>query len=154
MVFRDLNKKLKIYLAGGWFTPEQEEEHTRIYNNIKDLFDVFNPKFAGIVSKNNSEEDKDKNTQILKGNIEAINNSDIVLVIYDYKDVGTLWEAGYAYALKKPIVYYAETLGNKPFNIMLAKTGYFVSNIKDLNILLEFELPFLNIYNMYKGELQ
>ena len=36
MVFRDLNKKLKIYLAGGWFTPEQEEEHTRIYNNIKD----------------------------------------------------------------------------------------------------------------------
>lgn len=125
--------KKKIYLAGGWFSPEQEEEHTRIYNLIKDEYDVFNPKLASLVKPDSTQ---DEMTQTFLGNLEAIRNADIVLVITDRKDIGTIWEAGYAYANQKPIVYYAETLGNKPFNLMLAKTGRVVIN----EIQLLFEL--------------
>lgn len=125
--------KKKIYLAGGWFSPEQEEEHTRIYNLIKDDYDVFNPKLASLVKPDSTQ---DEMTQTLLGNLEAIRNADIVLVITDRKDIGTIWEAGYAYANQKPIVYYAETLGNKPFNLMLAKTGRVAIN----EIQLLFEL--------------
>ena len=117
--------KKKIYLAGGWFSPEQEEEHTRIYNVIKDEYDVFNPKLASLVKPDSTQ---DSMTQTLLGNLDAIQNADIVLVITDRKDMGTIWEAGYAYSNQKPIVYYAETLGDRPFNLMLAKTGQVARN--------------------------
>ena len=40
------------------------------------------------------------------------------------KDIGTIWEAGYAYALDKPIIYFCAGLpeGAK-FNLMLARSG-------------------------------
>lgn len=119
----------KIYLAGGWFTAEQEEEHSRLYNLIKDKFDVFNPKLESLITSNSSD---DFMTKTLKGNIDGIKNADLVLVIYDGKDTGTIWEAGCAYANHKPIIYYAEKLNGKPFNLMLAKTGLFASSEKQL----------------------
>ena len=40
------------------------------------------------------------------------------------KDIGTIWEAGYAFAFKKPIIYFCAGLpeGAK-FNLMLARSG-------------------------------
>ena len=40
------------------------------------------------------------------------------------KDIGTIWEAGYAYACNKPIIYFCAGLpeGAK-FNLMLARSG-------------------------------
>lgn len=145
--------KKKIYLAGGWFSPEQEEEHTRIYNLIKDEYDVFNPKLASLVKPGSTQ---DSMTQTLLGNLDAIQNADIVLVITDRKDMGTIWEAGYAYANQKPIVYYAETLGNRSFNLMLAKTGSVAVNM----IQLLFELSnddnykFEQVKHQYVGEIE
>lgn len=143
----------KIYLAGGWFTPEMEEEHTRIYNLIKDKFNVFNPKLASLITKDST---ADEMTQTLIGNIDNIVDSDLVLVIYDRKDVGTIWEAGCAYAFEKPILYYAETLGDKPFNLMLAKTGNFAKNEDELLKKLDNVSTFMykDIYNDYKGDVE
>ena len=132
--------KKKIYLAGGWFTPEQEEEHSRIYNCLKDDYDVVNPKLASLITPGCTD---DFMTQTLKGNIENIKNADIVVVIYDYRDTGTIWEAGFAYANKKPIIYYAEKNGNKPFNLMLAKTGRVAKTMSELILLLQND----EIYN-------
>ena len=145
--------KKKIYLAGGWFTPEMEEEHTRIYNAIKDNFDVFNPRIAGEIDATTTH---DKMSQILIGNIEAIQNADLVLVIYDHRDTGTIWESGFAYANKKPILYYAELLNGKKFNLMLAKTGRFAAN--ELDMLLQLSMPetftFKDVYNDYQGDVE
>lgn len=146
-------EKKKVYLAGGWFTPEMEEEHTRIYELIKDKFDVFNPKLESLITKDST---KDDMTQTLLGNIRAIENADLVLVIYDRKDTGTIWEAGCAYANKKPILYYAETLGDKPFNLMLAKTGRFAANMLELSGKLEdvetFE--FKDVADDFEGDVE
>ena len=40
--------------------------------------------------------------------------------------MGTIWEAGYAFGINKPIIYFAETLGNNQFNLMLAQSGNMV----------------------------
>ena len=143
----------KIYLAGGWFTPEMEEEHTMVYNAIKDDFNVFNPKLESLVDKNST---NDHMIQTLIGNVENIKSADLVLVIYDYKDTGTIWEAGFAYANKKPIIYYAEKLNGKPFNLMLAKTGNFVDNIESLVTMLNTESAFKykDVYNSYVGRIE
>ena len=60
---------------------------------------------------------------IFDSNIEAIKNSKYVLAITDEKDMGTIWEAGYAYGIGKPVIYVAVTLEDKPFNIMLSESG-------------------------------
>lgn len=153
MPYSKTNEKKKIYFAGGWFSPQMEEEHTRLYNLIKDKFDVFNPKLESLVTPGSS---SDFMAQTLRGNIEGIKNADIVTVIYDYKDTGTIWEAGCAYALHKPILYYAETLGDKPFNLMLAKTGNFASNEKDFVSMLENEetYEYKDVYESYTGKVE
>lgn len=143
----------RIYLAGGWFTPEQEEQHTRIYNLLKDAFDVFNPRIAGEI---NSDTSSDKMTKILLGNVDAIRSSDLVVVLYDYRDTGTIWESGYAYANCIPIIYFAEHLNGKRFNLMLAKTGRFSSNEEDLLKKLN-ESDSYDFYitrNEYSGEIE
>ena len=143
----------KIYLAGGWFTPEQDEQHTRIYNLIKDKFDVFNPRIEGEIDNGTS---NDKMSSILIGNIEGIQNADLTVVLYDYRDTGTIWEAGFSYASKKPIIYFAEHLNGRPFNLMLAKTGRFAANEKDLIKLLndESSWTFKNVYDDFKGVIE
>ena len=143
----------KIYLAGGWFTPEQDEQHTRIYNLIKDKFDVFNPRIEGEIDNGTS---NDKMSSILIGNIEGIKNADLTVVLYDYRDTGTIWEAGFSYASKKPIIYFAEHLNGRPFNLMLAKTGRFAANEQDLLKLLndESSWAFKNVYDDFKGVIE
>lgn len=141
----------RVYLAGGWFTPEQEEEHTRIYELIKDDFHVFNPRLAGEVKDSS---DEDFLQEILDGNIRHIEAADIVVMIYDGKDTGTIWEAGYAFGVGTPIIYYAEKLNGKPFNIMLAKTGLFADNEAKLLELLNQDSSY-NIKQsyVYKGSM-
>lgn len=143
----------KIYFAGGWFSPEQEEQHTRIYNLIKDKFDVFNPRIKGEIDGSTTH---DKMSKILIGNIEGIKNADMTVVLYDWRDTGTIWEAGFSYASKKPIIYFAEHLNGKPFNLMLAKTGRFASNEEELIKLLEDETSwtFKDVYDDFKGEIE
>lgn len=145
----------KLYFAGGWFNPKQEEEHTRIGNFLESLkkFDIFNPRTAG--GDFNAGLETDHMTQVLMNNINAIQESDIVLAITDYKDMGTLWECGFAYANNKPIIYYCETLGNKPFNLMLAKTGRVAKDVDDLIELLKDEQSFVfSKTHSYKGVIE
>lgn len=144
----------KIYFAGGWFSPEQDEQHTRIYNLIKDKYAVFNPRIAGEITKGITT--NKKMSAILIGNIEHIQSANLTIVLYDYRDTGTIWEAGFSYASKKPIIYFAEHLNGKPFNLMLAKTGRFASNEEELLKLLEDEesWKFKDVYDDFKGEIE
>lgn len=143
-----------IYFAGGWFSPQQEEEHTRIGTFLKQQSNliVFDPKEGGMFKCG---KDSDKMSNILKNNCFAIDNSDLVVAITDYKDMGTLWETGYAYAKKRPMIYYCETLGDKPFNLMLAKTGKVARNVDELKKLLDDPktYEFLQIHQ-YDGEIE
>lgn len=124
-------RKVRIYFASPWFTPEQEEREERLKAKLRSLgFDVHSPKETAVCGAISDPETREA---IFDGNIEAINLCDIVFAITDGKDMGTIWEAGYAYGVNmlnrfcnaKPIkiVYYCETLGNGLFNLMLAQSG-------------------------------
>ena len=60
-----------------------------------------------------------------------IRMSELVVGITDERDIGTLWEIGYAYAMDKPIVYFTETPGDRGFNLMLAQSGIAVALSRD-----------------------
>lgn len=119
-------KKYKCYLASPFFNDEQIAREIKLRMKLRQLdFDVYAPKENGVLNIKSSNDDQEK---IFKDNIDAINQCDFVFAITDGKDIGTIWETGYAYAIGKPIVYYAETLGLNPFNVMLARSGVFNNN--------------------------
>lgn len=132
----------KLYLASGWFTPSQAERQERIYNLLKIIpnLEIFNPKLQSNLT---NQKDSDKFQTVLDNNINAISDADIIVAITDEKDIGTLWECGFACAKEKAIIYYAETLGEKPFNLMLAKTGLIAKNMSELKVLLEDEKTYI-----------
>lgn len=117
----NFSKKYDFYLASPFFNDEQIKREETIKKTLRGYgFTVYAPREHGIVGSLASQEAV---TSTFNSNVEAINNSRMVLAITDGKDMGTIWEAGYAYGNNIPIVYYAETLGNNPFNIMLSESG-------------------------------
>ena len=132
----------KIYFASPWFTPEQAEREERLKAKLRSLgFNVWSPKENAICGAFSDKETREK---IFSGNIDNIIDADIVFAVTDGKDMGTIWEAGYAYgfnecceitgAQKIVIVYYCETLGDGKFNLMLAESGdIIITKFEDLD---------------------
>jgi len=115
---------MKIYLAAGWFNPIQAEELSmleNIFDKRSSFFELSSPRRIFVCPPNAPKEVQDAT---FTGNLEHIENADFLLVNTRDKDIGTIWEAGYAYAFKKPIVYFCSGLpeGAK-FNLMLARSG-------------------------------
>lgn len=148
----------KVYFASGWFNPAADEEERRVLNKLKELgFDVFSPRDFFVLKPDATEEDRDR---IFNENIKNIRSCDIFFGITDYKDMGTIWECGYACGLnmystndmKRKIVYYAETLPEgAPFNVMLGKSADIViTKFEDLDKLPEW----LETGHKYEGKVQ
>ena len=56
-----------------------------------------------------------------KSDVDAIDECDVMVAINcegNYDDAGTMWEIGYAYATKKPVVLFNNT--EKTINLMIA----------------------------------
>lgn len=121
-------KKTSVYLASPWFNDEQAEREARIKSKLRNLgFNVWSPKESCVCPPNASQQMRKKT---FEDNCFNIFTSDVVFVITDGKDIGTIWEAGYTYGVnascsknKIKIVYYCETLGDGKFNLMLAQSG-------------------------------
>ena len=115
--------KAKVYLASGWFSPAAAEELTRleeIFDN-KDWIDLASPRRIFVCPPDAPKETQD---ETFVGNLEHIVTSNFLLVNTRDKDIGTIWEAGFAFAHQKPIIYFCAGLpeGAK-FNLMLARSG-------------------------------
>lgn len=105
-------------------------------------FFVWSPKESCFLKSDAAIEDRIK---VFKENCTNIVDSDIIFVVTDGKDVGTIWEAGFACGLNRSfvskikVVYYCETLGNRPFNLMLAQSGdVVITDFNDLDNLASY----------------
>lgn len=136
-------KSKRIYLASPWFNEAQAERENRVKNKLRELgFDVWSPKENSSLSPIT---DPKVREAIFAANISGMKDCDIIFAITDEKDMGTIWEAGFVYGMntatkKEPvtIVYYAETLGDGMFNLMLAQSGNIViTNFDDMDKLPE-----------------
>jgi len=115
--------KVKVYLASGWFSPAAAEELTMLEGvfDSREWIDLASPRRIFVCPPDASEEVQ---TATFRGNLEHIATSDFLLVNTRDKDIGTIWEAGFAFAHQKPIIYFCAGLpeGAK-FNLMLARSG-------------------------------
>ena len=70
--------------------------------------------------------DRPKSVQdeVFAGNLHHIKTADFLIVNTRDKDIGTIWEAGFAHAHNVPIVYFCQGLpAGAKFNLMLARSG-------------------------------
>lgn len=135
-------KNMKVYFASPWFNADQAERECRVKNKLRKLgFNVWSPKDNCVCSPIADEETRKK---VFGDNVFNIETCNIIFVITDGKDMGTIWEAGFACGINhmlKPadryikVVYYCETLGpNGQFNLMLAQSGDIViTKFEDLD---------------------
>jgi nucleoside 2-deoxyribosyltransferase len=140
---------MKIYLASGWFNPTQAEELTqleRIFDERESFFDLASPRRIFVCPPNAPQSVQD---DTFKGNLHHIETADFVLVNTRDKDIGTIWEAGYAYAHKKPIIYFCAGLPDgAKFNLMLAKSGIKVcTSLEELEVYLDRVIKIQELIN-------
>ena len=113
----------KVYLAAGWFNPVQAEELTRLEEicDSRKWMEVASPRRIFVCPPNAPKHVQD---ETFEGNLHHIETADFLIVNTRDKDIGTIWEAGYAFANNVPIVYFCNGLpeGAK-FNLMLARSG-------------------------------
>jgi nucleoside 2-deoxyribosyltransferase len=117
-------RKLKVYLASGWFSPDQDRQLTKLedlFDSRSDWIDLASPRRIFVCPPDASLEVQDN---VFKGNMTHIGECDFTLVNTTYRDIGTIWEAGAAFALGKKIVYFCENLpAGAKFNLMLSRSG-------------------------------
>ena len=107
-----------IYLASPWFNQEQEKARQDMIRVLTELelgffspkeFLVFDPSEPGMASI------------IFKTNVKYMDEADCFVVNTVGKDMGTIFEAGYAYAKGKDIIYYFPS--DHKFNLMLSESA-------------------------------
>ena len=116
--------KKRVYLAAGWFNPAQAAELTeleKIFDDRESWIDLSSPRRIFVCPPDAPKETQDAT---FYGNLEHIEKADFLLVNTRDKDIGTIWEAGYAHANKRPIIYFCAGLpAGAKFNLMLARSG-------------------------------
>ena len=113
----------KIYLASGWFNPVQAEELTQLEKicDDREWIDLASPRRIFVCPPGAPKSVQD---ETFSGNLHHIKTADFLIVNTRDKDIGTIWEAGYAYANDVPIVYFCQGLpAGAKFNLMLARSG-------------------------------
>lgn len=92
-----------VYLAAPLFSKAECDFNCKLRDEIKRAgFNVFLPQ-----ENSNNIKDKENRQKIIFGkNLDAIENSDILVAVLDGADMdsGTAWEIGYAYAKGKPVL--------------------------------------------------
>ena len=108
---------MKVYLAGGFFTDVQNNIMAELENAMSmHGVNTFSPRRDNLGTLGCDWD------AIYKRNIEELHTCDMVFASTQDKDMGTIFECGYATAIGKPIAYYAPNLSGL-FNLMLAKTS-------------------------------
>ena len=145
-------KKYDCYIASGWFNPVQAKD----LENIKVALDELNIKYFSPKDEVNLDPTAGSEAQesVFKGNTISITNGKFIIVNTRDKDLGTIFEAGYAYASGVPIIYYCEGLKGL-FNIMLSRSSRAVAtNIEELKKHVIGIMSNDDYYVEYKGTIE
>ena len=117
----------KVYIAGGWFSDAQ-------LTALKELEELYPEK---VCYRPRLDTNLDMGwDKIFQDNLKYLEECEIVIASTIDKDMGTLWECGYAYAKNKTIVYYTPGI-SKP-NLMLGKSGVICQTIQQIKTYLTF----------------
>jgi nucleoside 2-deoxyribosyltransferase len=120
---------MKIYVAGPFFNQQQLDTLTAVEAELEkhDNIELFRPRDSTASAKKLNKDigagkDPSQETRhnVFLDNVNNIDDADLVVAIIDGRDIGTIFEIGYAYGINVPIITYT----NEGFgmNLMLAES--------------------------------
>lgn len=113
------------YLASGWFNEAEEKARQEILKVLNDNgVSYFSPKDEVEVKPNATQEEQ---KAAFKADVEFIEGCDFIIASTVGKDLGSIFEIGYAYAKGVPIITYFPNDKNLPVNLMLAQSSVAVA---------------------------
>ena len=110
------------YLAAGFFNDKQNEALQQVIDVCETLgLKTYEPRRDSVqIGKNPTEEERQLNFDM---NLDAILKSRFVIASTEGKDMGTIFEVGFAYANHIPVFGFAPFIPEgMPFNLMLAQS--------------------------------
>lgn len=116
---------MKIYTAYGWFSPNMvkaADDIDEVINELKLRKNTFMPRHD--TAKHFGSENGPDWDGVFNDNIKHIESAQLMIASTVDKDMGTIFEVGYAYAKGIPVIYYNPFMESREqFNLMLAKSG-------------------------------
>ena len=95
---------MKVYIAGPFFSKEQKETINKIERLLKARDTHFySPMRDGVIG----EMEKPNFDLIYKNNVDNVADCTTMIAVIDDRDMGTIFEMGYAAALGKDIITYS-----------------------------------------------
>ncbi len=123
-----------VYLAAPLFSEAERDFNRKLRDEIKKAgFSVFLPQ-----EDSNNVKGEKRQEIIFNKNLNAIENSDIIVAVVDGTDIdsGTAWEIGYASAKGKPVIGLRtdfRTLGIEGrVNLMIERSVILCTSIQEL----------------------
>ena len=117
------DKKIKVYISSGWFDKKQRKclDILETYLQKNENFEVYSPRLNLKLESTATMAERKK---CFAENLKHIRQADLIVSSIEGKDMGTLWENGYAFALGKKIIYTWFTAPkDKKINLMLSMSG-------------------------------
>lgn len=111
-----------VYLAAGFFNDRQNEALQQVIDVCDELgLKTYEPRRDSVqIGKNPTEEERQLNFDM---NLDAILKSKFIIASTEGKDMGTIFEVGFAYANHIPVFGFAPFIPKgMPFNLMLAQS--------------------------------
>lgn len=136
-----------VYLAGGWFSKTQEDDLIRAYELLAknpDVGHIHVPllhQYGGSnpIVDGEFKPDQEWATATFLNDVEAINQSDVVVCLIEAadQDTGTVWESAYAYATHKPVIMFVDgDVEENPVNLMAAQSvTHFIDSMDEFSSL-------------------
>ena len=97
---------MKVYLAGPFFSKRERKIIEQVHRILKEKgLDVFAP-MEHFIENGEKLSNRKWGKAVFHMDVNAIDECDIIVCIYYgmYSDTGTIWEVGYGFAKKKPII--------------------------------------------------
>ena len=110
-----------IYIASPFFNPNQLDFVKLIEKALdEEGWEYYSPRSEGILLDQTEEERQTNKKRIYDTNVEWIHKAEHMIAVIDDRDIGTIWEMGYAKAIGVNIV----TISNQSYglNVMLAES--------------------------------
>lgn len=147
------NSRIKAYIASGFFNPMQLQDVEHIKYACSSVgISYYSPKDELVANPNASSKAR---KEVFNANVDNIILSDVVIVNTRDKDIGSIFEAGFAFANKKPIIYYYNDPQSKGFNLMLAESGIAVcSSVDDLIYVLKMFIKDRSYKRSYRRNIE
>lgn len=109
---------MKAYIAAGWFSDEQERVRMIVKTSLMEVgIKFYSPKDDALFKEGGQFDAQ----EVFRDNLTCIDSADFVIASTTEKDMGTLFECGYAFAHGIPIIYIWPGTGK--FNLMLGQSA-------------------------------